>query len=125
MKHREHDLQVACVRWFKLSHHELALCLFAIPNGGTRRNAREGARLKAEGVTAGVADLFLAIPNATNSGLFIEMKTEKGRQQDTQKAFEQAVTKQGYRYEVVRSLDQFITLIIEYLNLKNTLCTTR
>lgn len=107
-----------------MSHHELALCLFAIPNGGTRRNAREGARLKAEGVTAGVADLFLAIPNATNSGLFIEMKTKKGRQQDTQKAFEQAVTKRGYRYEVVRSLEQFQILIKEYLN-KEQPCTTR
>lgn len=35
--------------------------LFAIPDGG-RRDAVTGAHLKAEGVRAGVPDMFLAVP---------------------------------------------------------------
>lgn len=115
MRHHEHDLQVACVRWFRLQYHELALCLFAIPNGGTRRNAREGARLKAEGVTAGVADLELIIPSPPYNGLFIEMKVGRNKPTAEQVKFAKEATKRGYRYEVVRSLDQFINIVQDYL----------
>lgn len=116
MKHPEHDLQVACVRWFRLQYQELSLCLFAIPNGGTRRNAREGARLKAEGVTAGVADLELIIPSPPYHGLFIEMKVGRNTQSPAQRAFQERAISKGYRYEVCTSLEQFQTLIREYLS---------
>jgi hypothetical protein len=43
------------------------------------------------------------------------MKTEKGRQTPTQKDFEKRATMSGYRYEICRSLDDFIKLIDEYI----------
>lgn len=61
MNHPEHELQKSCVKWFRLQYPEYTNLLFAIPNGG-KRNAREAARLKAEGVTPGVPDLFLQLP---------------------------------------------------------------
>lgn len=46
MRHREHDLEVTCVRWLRLQDLEYAPLLFAVPNGGAIDNL-EGARLKA------------------------------------------------------------------------------
>lgn len=47
--------------------------LFAIPNGG-KRDAAEAARLKAQGVKAGVSDLFLPVMRGGFGGLWIELK---------------------------------------------------
>ena len=58
MRDEEHRLQSACVRWFRYQFPALAHSLFAVPNGG-RRDAATGARLKDEGVLAGVSDLVL------------------------------------------------------------------
>ena len=67
----ESKLQQACVRWFRYQYP--GILIFAIPNGG-QRNKVTASILKAEGVLAGVPDLFIATPNGTHSGLFIEMK---------------------------------------------------
>ena len=114
MKHIESQTQQACVRWFRLQYPELAPLLFAVPNGG-RRDATTGAVLKAEGVVAGVSDLILLVPSAQSHALCIELKTTTGRQSPRQKQWAQAVTEQGYRYAIVRSLEQFIQTITEDL----------
>lgn len=112
----EHRIQTACVRWFRLKHPRLAARLFAVPNGG-RRDGITGARLKEEGVLAGVADLILLVPNADYHALLIEMKTPKGSQSESQKAWQRAVAgNDDYMYVVCRSLEGFIKTIEEYLN---------
>jgi hypothetical protein len=93
------------------------LTCFAIPNGGFR-NKVEAAVMKGEGILPGVADLFLMRSSFDYAGLFIEIKTDKGRQTDAQKKFEKNCALEGYGYEVVRSLDEFIQIINEYLKLK-------
>ncbi|MGO5517742.1 VRR-NUC domain-containing protein [Parabacteroides distasonis] len=115
MRNIESRTQQACVRYFRLQYPRYAGCFFSVPNGG-RRDTVTGAILKAEGALAGVADLFLSVPNNVHHGLYVEMKTRKGRQQDSQKAFQKAVEAQGYRYEICRSLDDFMALIKDYLN---------
>lgn len=111
----EHQLQVACCRWFRTAYPHLSLRLNAVPNGG-RRDAVTGAKLKAEGVLAGVADLELHIPNATHHGLFIEMKTPKGRLSEAQCRWRDAVTERGeYQYTVCRSLDEFRKTVQDYI----------
>lgn len=112
--HREEELQVLCVRWFRMQYRELGLLLFAVPNG-ERRDKITGARLKKQGVVSGVADLFLSVPNKTHHGLYIEMKTPEGRQQTTQKTFEASVKAQGYDYCICRTLEGFICAVREYL----------
>ena len=114
MNNIESKMQCACVRWFRLAHHRLASLLFAVPNGGAR-SAITGAILKAEGVTKGVADLLLLVPNSTYHGLCIEMKTKQGHQSPSQKAWQSEVEAQGYKYIVVRSLDQFMGEVTRYL----------
>lgn len=114
---KEHALQVACVRWFALRYpkcHEQG-SLIAVPNGG-RRDRRTGAILKAEGVVAGASDLILFKPTARSHALLIEMKYGKeGRQSESQRTWQQGVTADGYRYEVVRCLEQFISLVEGYM----------
>jgi len=66
----EHLEQVRLVSWFRRSY--LGVRVFAIPNGGGR-SASQGASLKAEGVQAGVPDLF--VPEWL---LWVEMKREAG-----------------------------------------------
>ena len=113
----EHRLQCACVRWFRYQYPEFRSLLFAVPNGG-RRDATTAAKLKMEGVVAGVSDLILLVRRGGYGGLLIEMKTDKGRQSPEQKAWQKAVEAEGYLYKVCRNLDEFIAIITEYLNKK-------
>jgi hypothetical protein len=66
----EHEEQREFVRWFRQSFPGVRI--FAIPNGGAR-SKREGGRLKLEGVSPGVPDLF--VPEWL---LWIEFKKQKG-----------------------------------------------
>lgn len=66
----EHLEQVHLVAWFRRSFPGVKI--FAVPNGGHRGKAEAG-RLKAEGVTPGVPDLFIPAWR-----LWIEMKKQKG-----------------------------------------------
>ena len=110
----EHRIQTACVRWFNFTHKNLRGLLFAVPNGG-RRDATTAAKLKAEGVVAGVSDLILLVPNKTNSALPIEMKTPTGRQSESQKRWQRSLH-QTYKYILCRSLDDFMREVNNYLN---------
>ena len=66
----EHLEQVRLVSWFRRTYPGVRI--FAIPNGGGR-SASQGAALKAEGVQAGLPDLF--VPEWL---LWVEMKREAG-----------------------------------------------
>ena len=66
----EHLEQVRLVSWFKRTYPNVRI--FAIPNGGGRTTGT-GAALKAEGVVAGVPDLFVPA-----WGVWVEMKRSKG-----------------------------------------------
>lgn len=114
MKHQESRLQAACVQWFNYAHPHLRGLLFAVPNGG-RRDAVTGKILKAEGVVAGVADLILLHQTMDNNCLCIEMKTAKGRQQESQKEWQEKAERGGARYVICRSLEDFINITNEYV----------
>lgn len=110
----EHKLQVSMVKLFRLKYPSMKHNLFAVPNGG-RRDAVTGAKLKEEGQLAGVSDLIFLKANRFYHGLLIEVKTDKGRQSDNQKEWQQKITNDGFKYIVVRSLDQFIEEVKNYL----------
>lgn len=110
----ESKLQISMVKWFRLAYPKRHL--FSIPNGGNR-SAITGAILKAEGARAGVADLFLMHGNSQFHGLWIEVKTDKGKQSPSQKEFEIDALNNGYDYKIVKSLDEFMDVVTIYLNL--------
>ena len=122
----ESIMQRALVRWFDLNARKLGvhpLCLMSIPNGGNG-DARRGSIMKAEGQRKGAPDLFLAVSakagfethRAYYNGLFLELKTAKGRLSPEQEVYHEILANQGYRVAVVRSLTEGITVITGYLN---------
>lgn len=66
----EHEEQRELVCWFRRTFPGVRI--FAVPNGGARSPATAG-RLKAEGVVAGVPDLYIPAWS-----LWVEMKRTKG-----------------------------------------------
>jgi hypothetical protein len=65
----EHQEQVAFVQWFRLQYPRVRI--FAIPNGGLRGKIT-AVKMKAEGVSPGVPDLYIPAWR-----LWIEMKRRK------------------------------------------------
>lgn len=110
----EHQLQCACVEWFSYQYPQMRHNLFAVPNGGKRSKTTAG-KLKAEGVLSGVADMIFLKRSGDYGALLIEFKTAKGNQTLAQKEWERKITADGYKYVIVRSLEQFINVIKEYL----------
>ena len=123
MRHTESKCQQSVLKWWALAHRGLgvvdARLLFAIPNGGAR-NAVTGSILKAEGVRAGVPDLFLAMPNTTRGGryhgLFLEMKTWANKPTLAQREMMARFRSEGYDCRVAHSFDQAVKALTGYLN---------
>jgi len=115
--------QCAVVRWFKLQYPDFKGCLFAIPNGshlaGTPiQRARKVQRMKAEGFTPGVSDLFLMLPRGSYAGLWIEMKKKKYSPSDVsveQRAFIERAKQQGYQAVVCGGFEAAQQVIREYV----------
>ncbi len=107
----EDNIQASIVKWFTnnycLKFHNPQCCIFAVPNGG-KRNKIEAMKMISTGTLAGVSDLIVIIPNKV---IFVEIKTKKGIQSDKQKEFENTVSKLGFKYKIIRSLNDFIDLI--------------
>lgn len=103
----ENQLQQQIYMYFHntycLKTHNPRCSIFSVPNGGSR-NILEAKTLKATGVVAGVSDLIILIPNRC---IFVELKTETGKQSDKQKDFENVVSDLGFEYYLIRSLEEF------------------
>jgi len=112
-RYDEDNMQRACIRWFDLHYPAYRLLLHHSPNEGLLpKGVRDGAKRKAMGCRAGFPDLILLRSCAAGAFLAIELKTEKGRLSDSQKAYQQAVERlSGGRYIVCRSLDEFAAIV--------------
>ena len=89
-------------------------CIFAIPNGGLRDKVT-ASRLKAQGVRAGVPDIFLAVPAHGVHGLFIELKREGGKAAKQQIEWKERLLEQGYGVAICVGHEETKALIQEYL----------
>ena len=119
----EHSrLQKACVKWFRDQFSEYKELLFSIPNGIplSNQNVRTKIynKLKEEGLQPGVPDLFLAVGNSIYNGMFIEIKTKTDRLRKKQVDMIRALEQQNYKCVVVRSVDEFMEVIKEYLSIR-------
>lgn len=110
----ESQIQKDCVTWFRARYPSIEGLFFAVPNGGAR-NAWTGKVMKDEGVRSGVADLILLVPRNGYAALAIEMKTPTGKQSQSQKEFERLCKKYLTKYAICRSLDEFKSVVVEYL----------
>jgi hypothetical protein len=95
----EHFEQRELVKWFRQTFDGVRI--FAIPNGGAR-SITTAARLKVEGVSAGVPDLYVPAWK-----LWIEMKRQKGGVVDkNQKDWHSYLTAIGDKVIVCRGADE-------------------
>lgn len=112
----EHDHQVTFFDWCELMSRtefpELKYA-FAIPNGG-HRHISVAKKLKAEGVKAGVPDIFIPVAKNGYHGLFIEMKREDGKIQPNQEVWINDLAVQGYFTYICHSCDEAKDLVRYY-----------
>lgn len=100
---------------------------FAVPNGDARGDdsksaAIRGARLKKQGVKAGVFDIFIPQPVGRYHGLFIEMKcsgrvegTKRGVVSDDQTKFGDCVARVGYGTAICYTWIEARDTLLSYL----------
>ena len=88
--------------------------LHAVHNQG-HGDAIRGAKAKAEGVKAGVADMFLPVPNKLYHGLYIELKADGGRLAPIQFDFIVDMREAGYQADMAVGWLEARKLILEYL----------
>lgn len=103
---------------FRAKYPALGELLIHIPNGGSRKNAYEGWRLKAQGVRAGVSDLFLPVSRKGFHGLWIEFKAAPPNNAPIspgQKDWLTLMTAQGYAAHLCLGVDASMKVIDDYL----------
>ena len=116
----EHDEQTALFRWAAWEAHRYPglECMYAIPNGG-KRDLITGAQLKAEGVKAGVPDIFLPVARGGKHGMFIELKRLKGgRASREQLQWMDALQRLGYHCALCHGWEEARAEILRYMTEK-------
>jgi len=111
--------QIAVFEWAKYAVHrypELAL-LHASANGGLRSKIT-AARMKKEGVKAGLPDIHLPVARGGYHGLWIELKRQDGRPTEAQIAWINSLLEYGNQALICYGADDCINRIIRYLESK-------
>lgn len=99
-KYLEDQLQIAVANYLYLQEkRHKNFYFFHVPNG-MKSNARIGAKFKRMGMRAGVSDIILLTKDKT---VCIELKTEKGRQEETQKKFQENMENLGIDYHIIKT----------------------
>lgn len=115
-------LQKACVKWFRYQYPEYRLLFMKINNDLPIYNKdlriKLYNRFKEEGLLDGAPDMFLAVGNYLYNGLFIEFKYGNDRLRKKQVDVIKSLEEGNYRCVIVRSLDEFIEQINEYMRIK-------
>lgn len=116
--HHEDAEQTIVFTW--AAYYPVLRWLFSIPNGG-RRNPREAARLKAQGVKSGISDICLPLVTKEYPGLYIELKRRKvdgpSRVSPKQALFHKDMEEQGYKVAVCYGANEAIDIIKKYANI--------
>lgn len=117
MKHIESAHQRALMQWASLNKHRLKALelLHAIPNGGYALSARSGARLKAEGLKAGVPDLYLPVARGDYHGFYLELKAPGEKPSKLQQSWHDRLRAEGYKVEVFEHWQEAAQAIEGYL----------
>lgn len=103
----EDKLQSDCYRWFHNTYPDLRglLCY----NLNNSKNKIRGMMDKGMGLQPGRSDLVFYY---NSKAYMLEAKTDTGRQQPVQKVWEDRIKNAGFSYQIFRSKDEFISLIV-------------
>lgn len=96
----EDRIQYEIFMWLQ----EQGIYAFSVPNEGAGKGQIiRMMKLKSMGLRAGVSDLIVILSGKV---VFLEVKTEKGKQSEAQKRFEEKVKSLGHEYFIVRSINE-------------------
>jgi len=104
----EDQIQAACYQWLHNNYPSLRGLFFSVPNGSSR-DIREAVKLKATGLVPGIPDCVLVWPVVVG----FEFKTDIGKVSDVQGKIHSKWRLAGLTVHVVRSVDQFKSLIMD------------
>ena len=118
---REGLEQAALLKEIELRYLEVYELIFHVPNGGYRTKAT-AAKLKAQGVKAGIPDLVLPMARGGYFGLYIEFKAtvDPAAVSPSQHACIRRLNEQGYLAIVCRGHRDVIEALRAYLMLPKT-----
>lgn len=88
--------------------------IYHIPNEGKRSKAAAAVQMRI-GLKAGVPDLCLPAARQGFHGLYIELKSLKGRLSPKQRIWLDALAEQGYKTVVCYGADEAIAAISDYI----------
>ncbi|MCP5018113.1 MAG: hypothetical protein GY938_22995 [Ketobacter sp.] len=113
MKDLEHKEQCAIVNHI-IARKRPGVFWFAVPNGGNR-TAATGARLKREGVRAGVPDLHFLIGNGVVPlPLYLEYKTSEGVVSKSQLEIKREIEAAGGIWHCAYGIDQALEILVDF-----------
>lgn len=111
---KESMLQGECVAWFKFKFPNI-LIRGSMNGANLVGGARAWAKALRAGALNGEADLHIFYPSGEFHTLFVELKSQKGRQRFSQVHFEKDVVDKGHAYIIARSLDEFKAAVKGYI----------
>ena len=128
MKHLESAQQAQVVEWsrwaYKTGKYPMLNMLHCSLNG-VKLSGTQAKIAKGQGMLSGVPDLFLPVPKNGFHGLFIEMKSEKGRVTENQHWFLTNADSVGYKTVVCYSAKEAISAIQAYYDQETIKGTTQ
>ena len=110
----EHDIQVAIVGLLESIE---PTPLYSATVGGVRLAIHTAKKMKEAGYSKGVPDMLVYEPRGMYAGLAIEVKTEKGRASEEQKAWVRNLNDRGWRAEICKGFEECADVICEYFDL--------
>lgn len=95
---------------------------YKIHNEG-KRSLAEAARLKRQGLQPGVPDLCIPMPRGAFAGLYVEFKAGKtGKVSEAQRWWLNHLAQEGYAVYVIRTIDEFLSVVGAYMKLGRYNC---
>jgi len=130
----EHQIQCAIVEWARLTPINVGKTTMGKIGDYLIKNANEGKRsfslakkMKKEGLTSGVSDMFFAFPInigklnkfiCPTPGLWIEVKSKKGKLSESQKIWIERMRYIGYQCVVINTVEEGMQAIKNYLGMR-------
>ena len=114
---KEQELQESFVRYIALKYKGIRYCASL---GGIRTSMTQAIKAKKSGYVKGTPDIQVMSARGGFHGLFMELKTSKGRATKEQKEWINDLVAAGYYAEVCKGIDHAMDCLDTYMKLKQT-----
>jgi hypothetical protein len=113
----EERLQTEIVKYIGYQYPKIRYCASL---GGIYTGPRQAIKAKRTGYSRGFPDLQITEARGGYYGLFIEIKTHKGRATEVQKEWIDDLNERGYKAVIGKGLGECLQTIDDYMNQKPT-----